>query len=85
MNGTLIEMSRNDDYTTGNLLDFSSNQNYYKRIGIDLTRQTNTSTPQKINSCRNIRRVSWCNNVFYCWKATKAILNLSLDSLIVKE
>ena len=50
-------MSRNDDYTTGNLLDFSSNQNYYKRIGIDLTRQTNTSIPQKINSCRNIGRV----------------------------
>ena len=50
-------MSRNDDYTTGTILDFSSNQNYYKRIGIDLTRQTNTSIPQKINSCRNIRRV----------------------------
>ena len=26
----LIEMSRNDDYTTGNLLDFSYHQNWYK-------------------------------------------------------
>ena len=34
----LIKMSRNDNYTTGNLLDFSYHQNYYKLIGIDLSR-----------------------------------------------
>ena len=35
-----IEMSTNDNYTTGNLLlDFSYDQNYYKLIGIDLSRQ----------------------------------------------
>ena len=42
-------MSRNNDYTTGKLLDFSYHQNYYKLIGIDLSRQTNTSIPQQIN------------------------------------
>ena len=42
-------MSRNDDYTTGNLLDFSYHQNYYKLIRIDLSRQTNTNIPQQIN------------------------------------
>ena len=31
----LIEMSRNDAYTTGNLLDYLYHQNYYKLIGID--------------------------------------------------
>ena len=31
----LIEVSRNDDYTTGNSLDFSYHQNYYKLIGAD--------------------------------------------------
>ena len=41
----LVEMSRNDDYTTRNLLDFSYYQNHYKLIGIDLSRQTNTSIP----------------------------------------
>ena len=45
----LIEMWTNDDYTTGNLLDFSYHQNYYKLIGIDLPRQTNASIPQQIN------------------------------------
>ena len=44
-----IEMSKNNDYITGNLLDFSNHQNYYKLIGIDLSRQTNTSIPQQID------------------------------------
>ena len=42
-------MSRNDEYATGKLLDFSYHQNYYKLIGIHLSRQTNTSIPQHIN------------------------------------
>ena len=42
-------MSRNDDYTTRTLLDYSYHENYYKLIGIDLSRQTNTSIPYQIN------------------------------------
>ena len=39
----LIEMSRNDDYTTGNLLDYLYLDYYYEFIGIDLSRQKNTN------------------------------------------
>ena len=42
-------MSKNDDYITGKLLDFLQHQNYYKLIGVDLSRQTNTIIPQQIN------------------------------------
>ena len=35
----LIEMTRNKDYATENLLDFSYHQNCYRLIGIDLSRQ----------------------------------------------
>ena len=42
-------MSKNDDFTTENLLYFSYHRNYYKLIGIDLSRQTNTNIPQRIN------------------------------------
>ena len=42
-------MSKNDDYTTGNLLDFSYHQNYYKLIGIHISRQANANIPQQIN------------------------------------
>ena len=43
-------MSRNNDYATGNLSDYSCHQNYYKIIGIDLSRKINTTIPQQINS-----------------------------------
>ena len=42
-------MSRNDDYTTGNLLYYSYHQNFYKLISIDLSRQVNTNIPQQLN------------------------------------
>ena len=32
-----MEMSKNDDYLTRKLLEFSYHQNYYKLIGIDLS------------------------------------------------
>ena len=40
-------MSRSDDYTTGNLLDFSYHQSNYKLIDIDSSRQTNTNIPHQ--------------------------------------
>ena len=42
-------MSRNNDDTTGNLLDYSYHQKYYKLIGIDLSRQINMTIPPQIN------------------------------------
>ena len=42
-------MSRNDDYATGNLLDYLYHQKHYKLIDIDLARQTNTSILKQIN------------------------------------
>ena len=41
----LIEISKNDNYTTSNLLDYSNHQHYSKLIDIDLSRQTNTNIP----------------------------------------
>ena len=37
-------MFKNDDYITGNLLDYLYHQNYYKIIGADLSRQEYSST-----------------------------------------
>ena len=45
----LVQMARSNDYTTRNLLDHSYHQNYHKRIGIDLLRQSNTTILQQIN------------------------------------
>ena len=40
-----IEMSRNNDDTTGNLLNYLYHQKYYKLIVLDLSRQTNRNIP----------------------------------------
>ena len=45
-------MSRNHDYTAGNLLHYLYHQKYFKLIVIDLSRQTNTSILQQINFVR---------------------------------
>ena len=42
-------MTGNSDYTTENVLDYSYHLNYYKLIGIDLSRKTNTNIPQQVN------------------------------------
>ena len=42
----LVKISINDDYTTGNLSDYLHYQKYHKLIGIDVSRQENTSIPQ---------------------------------------
>ena len=45
----LIDMSRNDNYTTRIFLHYLYHQKYYKLISIDLSTQKNTSIHQKIN------------------------------------
>ena len=45
----IIEMSKNDDYKTGNLLGYLYHQKYFKLIDRYLPRQTNTSISQQIN------------------------------------
>ena len=42
-------MSRNNDYTTGNLLDFAYFKENYRLITIDLSKQTKLKDPQQIN------------------------------------
>ena len=79
----LIEMSKNDDYRTGNLLDFSDHQ--YKLIGIDLSRQASTNIPQQINFTGKLEDDDCATMFFIAEKQQKTIPDFSLDSLIVTE
>ena len=48
----IIEMSKNSDYTTGNLLDYEYFSKHYKLIAIDLSKQIelgNSDLTQQIN------------------------------------
>ena len=42
-------MSRNNDYTTGNLLDFAYFKKNYKLIAIDLSKETKLKDPQQFS------------------------------------
>ena len=44
-----IEVSNNNDYTTGNLLDFAYFKENCKLIAVDLSKQTKLKDPQQIN------------------------------------
>ena len=41
-------MSNNNDYTTGNLLDFACFKKNYRLIATDLSKQTKLKYPQQI-------------------------------------
>ena len=48
----IISISKNDDYTTGNLLDYEQFSKHYKLIAIDLSKQIELENPnlrQQIN------------------------------------
>ena len=45
----IIEMSRNNDYATGNLLDFAYFKEHYRLIATDLSKQTKLKDPQQLS------------------------------------
>ena len=81
----LIEMSRIDHCTTGNLLDVSYHQNYYKLISIDLSRQTNANIPQQVNFTGKLEEDDDGATIFFIAEnQQRTVLNFSLESLIVR-
>ena len=61
----IIEMSNNNDYTTGNLLDFAYSKKHYKLIAIYLTKQTKLKDWQQINFIGKHSKKYWSNNALY--------------------
>ena len=78
-------MLKKDDSTTGNLLDYLDHEKYDKLTGIDLSWQTNTSIPQKIDFVEKLDEDDGAKMLFIVKKQEKTILNFSLISLIVPE
>ena len=52
----IIDMSNNNNYMTGNLLDFAYYKENYKLIAIDLSKQTKIKDSQQINFIGKIER-----------------------------
>ena len=60
----IIDIGRNNEYTTGNLLDYDYFKKYYKLIAIDLSKQQvlqeNEDLIQQINFCWKIKISGQC-------------------------
>ena len=71
----IIDIGRNNEYTTGNLLDYDYFKKHYKLIAIDLSRQQllqeNEDLIQQINF---IRRLEQAANAFIIIEKKKKIL-----------
>ena len=70
----IIEMSNNNDYTTGNLLDFAYFKENYKLIAIDLSKQTKLKDPQQINFIGKLSRNTGATMFFITEKSQEMLL-----------
>ena len=52
----IIDVSNNNNYMTGNLLDFAYYKENYRLIEIDRSKQTKIKDPQQINFIAKIER-----------------------------
>ena len=73
----IIEMSNNNDYTTGNLLDYAYYKNHYKLIAIDLSKQTKLKDPQEINFVGKHLKNTGATMFFIIEKSEETTFNFS--------
>ena len=77
----VLEMGRNNDYTTGNLLDFVYFWKNYKLIAIDLSKQTKLKDPQQISFIGKLLATDGATMFFITEKSEEATLNFSQNSV----
>ena len=68
-------MSNNNDYTTGNLIDFTYFKENYKLIAIDLSKQTKLKDPQQINFIGKLSNIFGATKFFIIEKSEETTFN----------
>ena len=80
----IIDISNNNDYTTGNLLDFAYFKENYKLIAIDLSKQTKLKDPQQINFIEKLENQDYGATMFFIIEKSKAAtFNFSQNSATI--
>ena len=77
----IIEISKNNDYTTGNLLDFVYFKENYKLTAIDLSKQTKLKDPQQINFIGRILAVREVTMFFIIKKSKQTTFEFLQNSV----
>ena len=76
-------MINNNDYTTGNLLDFAYYKENYKLIAIDLSKQTKMKDPQQINFIGKLLKSTGATMFFIIEKLEETTFNFSQNSVTI--
>ena len=81
----IIEMSKNNAYTTGNLLDYEYFKDHYKLIAIDLSEQTELENPDLKQQINFIGRLEENNATmfFIIEKKEETTFDFSQNSVVV--
>ena len=79
----ITEMSNNNDYTTGNLLDFAYFKENYKLIAIDLSKQTKLKDPQQINFIEKFLKNTGATIFFIIEKSEVTTFNFLQNSVTI--
>ena len=79
----IMDMSNNNDYTTGNLLDFAYFKENYKLIAIDLSKQTKLKDPQQISFIGKLLAARGATMFFIIEKSEETTLNFSQNSVTI--
>ena len=73
----------NNDYTTGNLLDYAYYKKHYKLIAIDLGKQTKLKDPQQINFTGKLLKNTGATVLFIIKKSKETTFNFSQNSVTI--
>ena len=79
----IIEMGRNNDYTTSNLLDYEYFSKHYKLIAIDLSKQIELENPdlkQQINFIGRLEREGGATMFFIIEKSEETTFEFSQNA-----
>ena len=76
-------MSRNNDYATGNLLDFLYFLKNYKLIAVDLSKQTKLKDLQQISFIGKLLNRHGATIFFIIEKSEEATFNFSQNSATI--
>ena len=82
----IIKSGRNNDYTTGSLLDYEYFSKHYKLIAIDLTKQTELENPdlkQQINFIGRLERNEGATMFLIIEKSEETTFEFSQNSATV--
>ena len=76
-------MSNNNDYTTGNLLDFAYFKENHRLIATDSSKQTKLKDPQQISFIRKLDKDNGATMFFIIKKSEETTFNFSQNTVTI--